>query len=234
MVLGSIPQSSAKKINSVMRYSDLITEGRDAPVYHQMRLGSPKTTTLLSSDVLQAIWTHDIPGIGPVKGHSFSRNPRLEWADMQLIIDQAKLANRYKIIPVDADFVYARLDHPKVKGVSDRHTKPDQNTMAEEFVVGDIKSLHKYLLGIKISVIRQSNPVKLKELLVPVMDYSYKYSITLYIPHSMTIGTGIFDPPTTNSAKTLFADSELQKRYPNGLAITWYDDPKNPDSLLRY
>jgi hypothetical protein len=214
-----------------MRYIDLIAEGRDSPIYHQMKLWSPKTKTLLSSDILQAIWTHDIPGIGPVKGHSFSRNPRLSWANMQLIVDQAKLASRYKIIPLDGDYVHTQ------GAFRDRRIKPDQTSLAEEFVVGDINSMHKYLLGIKIDVIRESNPAKIKELLLPVMDYSYKYNIRLYIPHSMTSTHHSPDPHLafqdyTTNTKTLLSDTELQKRYPNGLNIEWYDDPRNPVGML--
>lgn len=145
-----------------MRANEFITEGREGFLYHGMELD--KAVNVLSNDTMPAQWEHTIPGLGKVRGNSFSRNPKLRWGWVTLTVDHAKLAQNNRIIPLDAEYVQAhRGTDPKTRmnlhpDISDRShagqwsgtkKKPDE-FLQEEFVVGDIKNLHKKIVMIKL------------------------------------------------------------------------------------
>lgn len=196
-----------------MRHLINLVEGRDAPLYHNFSLESEKAQTVFSNDILPATWIHNIPKLGKTKGTSFTRNPRLEWGEIRLKCDQAKLAHTHKIIPLDGQ-------HVKSGGVySDKEGK-DRYTLAEEFVFGDIKPLHTYLIEITANPIRE-NPTELKKLLLPMLDYAYKWKVPVSMPTEL-VKKNLLKPDIRIQSTSLFSDSELQQRYPNGLNLRFY------------
>lgn len=129
-----------------------LNEGRDAPLYHGMSL--EKAASVFKTDTLKASWTHDIPSLGKVTGTSLSRNSRLKYGNIVLVLDQAKLSRRFKMIPLDGEFMF-------YKGNSNDRRQKVYNPfapgnvspqLAEEFLVGDIKNLSQYILEIQIAL----------------------------------------------------------------------------------
>lgn len=140
-----------------MFLSDLF-EGRQAPLYHTMDYD--KAMDVFEHDIMPARWEHKIPGGNIVKGNSFTRNKNLRHGNtVFLIINQQAITNN-KIIPLDGEYVWSkslsggplpynrqdRLRHNAAwadKSDQDRH-----ETLSEEFVVGDIKNLHRIITKI--------------------------------------------------------------------------------------
>lgn len=201
-----------------MRHLINLVEGRDAPLYHNLRLGTEKAKTVFLNDTLPAEWVHDIPNLGKKTGISFTRNPRLQWGSLRLQFDQRKIAYTHKIIPLDGEYVHhggQYADRQKTK-------KNDLSTLAEEFVIGDIKPLHKYLIDIKVTYPEQEDPAKIKQVLLPILDYAYKWGVPVLMPETLVMQKNILAPTVKMHSPSLFSDSELQKRYPNGIDIKFF------------
>lgn len=145
-----------------MRGYEFINEGREGYLYHGMELD--KAINVFKNDMMPAQWEHNIPGIGRVKGNSFTRNKLLRWGFVKLTVDQQKLAQNNKIIPLDADYVHLQRFNKSEKSIpwnakiSDRsqispHTwfkKTPEEFLQEEFVIGDIKNLHTKIVKIEL------------------------------------------------------------------------------------
>jgi hypothetical protein len=145
-----------------MRSYEFIIEGREGYLYHGMELD--KAINVFKNDMIPAMWEHNIPGIGRIKGNSFTRNKLLRWGFVKLTVDQQKLAQNNKIIPLDADYVHLQKFNKSEKPIpwnakiSDRnqispHTwfkKTPEEFLQEEFVIGDIKNLHIKLVQIEL------------------------------------------------------------------------------------
>jgi hypothetical protein len=178
-----------------MRFSEIINEGRDADLYHN--LDYRKIAPVLSNNSLPALWQHDIPGLGKIKGNSFTRNSLYgtEYQhggySVQLVFDQAKLAQRHRIIPVNAEMVHTlnRTNYSRrrsglpdftVKDMGkydmDRTKRQAAARMDEEFVVGDIKNLNNYLKEIRV--------FRIPDAAAPY--YLYQYSTQYKIPLVMS------------------------------------------------
>jgi hypothetical protein len=137
---------------------------RSSPLYHW--LDSNKIKHVLAHDEMLGKWEHYMPVEGKTfQGNSLSRNSRLDLThtNVRFTFNQAKLAARFKIIPVDGSYVYhgkgvhamtnpidkkARLKH--LDHMRDRTFQADQSNYSEEFVIGDIKQVHLYIDEIKI------------------------------------------------------------------------------------
>lgn len=154
-----------------------ITESRSAPLYHW--LGNVKLASVLEHDMMPAWWEHQLPWSNErVEGNSLSRNPRFKYPTtgrtVRLTFNQDALSRTNRIIPMDAEVVFSHSERAP-DTLQDR-SKPmsgegDENVMAEEFVVGNIKPLHKYLT--EIGVIGDSSTRTIQM----IKEYSEKYSI---------------------------------------------------------
>lgn len=136
-----------------MRYHDLI-EGRDAPLFHFMYF--EKLVPTLENDKMEARWEHIING-SAVLGNSFSRNKRLSLGRLaRLTFDQTLLSQTNKIVPLDGEAVfsagYMSKQSPRhaKKSDIDRIWNKSNLLLSEEFVIGDIKRLHRYVTKIDI------------------------------------------------------------------------------------
>lgn len=170
-----------KEMNEIRKLAGLspLEEGRDAPLYHWA--GHRKLITVLEHDVLLGDWVHINPETNKeIKGTSLSRTKRFRWSirNVRFVIDQNKLQRTHRIIPLDADLVagysfnktmgsYAPIDKDwgewrKSPNVPRTKTgaKGDVNTdFGEEFVLGDVKEFHQYLLSIDVVDDRERNGV---------------------------------------------------------------------------
>jgi len=166
-----------------MRILEILTESildeeRGGYLYHGMN--EAKALAVFSNDSIPANWQSNLPGIGRVDGNSFSRNKLygIEWLHggylVRLVLDQARLAQTHKMLPVNAERVhrlsttnYTRreLGNPEYditdmpRTANDRH-KSDSARMDEEFVVGDINNLHRYVVSIDLVNDRHSLQIR--------------------------------------------------------------------------
>ena len=169
-----------------MELRDLF-EAREAPLYHYMDY--EKSMDVFGRDEMHAYWRHTIPGMGDVKGNSFSRNPRFGYPGrpVKLTVDQAKLAQTNKIVPLDGEMIFrgwGGIGKPR-PGHADRimNSRPGHSQLAEEFVVGDINRLHRCITNIELqnpNVYHMSGQeiINLDE---AVRAYAAKYEIPLSV-----------------------------------------------------
>lgn len=172
-----------------MKIFEIITEAREAPLYHGM--DSKKALAVFSNDILPAQWTHNIPAMGKVTGNSFSRNKLLKYAYVVITVDQHRLSQTNKIIPLDGEYVHRAIDGTPSpsKSARDRNAidvygqkKKPKHLLSEEFVVGDIKPLHKYIIGIKISEPDFGSELLNKSKLLQVTKFCREYAEKWNIP----------------------------------------------------
>lgn len=147
----------------ILLFEDFINEGRDADLYHWMN--DDKAPALYDEDVMYGKWIHNIDGIKR-NGNSFTRNKNLNYSYIiRLVIDQAKLSSRYRIIPIDGEKVYhdtekdgriisdrdpTKFSAGKKYGKEERYKNFNQQILAEEFIIGDIKKMHTYIKRVEV------------------------------------------------------------------------------------
>ena len=99
-------------INTVMRYHEIIQEGRDAPLYHgynnPVHASRAFASGKMAATSTQRFWADGRPRLEKIdpdyedsywmKGISFTRDIRfaMSWGGVVIAIDQAKLAQRIK------------------------------------------------------------------------------------------------------------------------------------------
>lgn len=181
-----------------MRYNEIISgkhednllnESRSAPLYHEMDF--KKAENVFSTDAMPAKWFHNIPGLGEVYGNSFSRNKSFSMGrPVKLVVNQSSLATRHKIIPLDGERIFRHTEHGKMSdswAAIDRQSNAKIDSrfvLAEEFVIGDIKNLHKHLIEIQLSNTILLNSSEVMSLYELVKEYCARWSISLRISQS--------------------------------------------------
>lgn len=165
-------------------------ESRSAPLYHIMEF--EKATNVFETDVMPARWEHLIPKVGKVMGNSFTRNKQFKDRLVRITVDQARLAQNHRIIPVDGERIFRHTyksaeDPNPERGELTLGARGDREMnrtpLSEEFVVGDIKPLHRYLTSIEIGkpnfyVISGFNAIRLLE---TTQAYAEKFGVPLTI-----------------------------------------------------
>lgn len=137
-------------MDSLRKYINIV-EGREAPLYHAINPGKLRDT--LNSNTLKATWTHDIPGMGKQTGISLTRNKNVKYNYVVLVLDQAKLTQKFKMVPVDGEHLFYKSDTVRDRSSSIStlaHRGPNNLQLAEEFLIGDIPNLSNYLLEIHL------------------------------------------------------------------------------------
>lgn len=182
-----------------MKITEILSEGRDAPLYHMM--GEQKAAYVFTKDAMPARWTHNIPGVGKVSGNSFSRNKFLQQEEnmvVRITVDQSQLARRHKIVPLNANLIHGFTQHtdflndygmdPETisqyrarKDEPDDRLSLDKDRFDEEFVIGDINQIHRYITAIELwgdlNYIEDNG-----KFLVPMFNYARQFNIPLSIP----------------------------------------------------
>jgi hypothetical protein len=161
-----------------MELSELF-EGTHGSLYHVM--DEEKAWFVFANNIMPARWEHRV-GNREIKGNSFSRNSKFwfnQFKKVKITVDRKALLARNKVIPLDAEFVYSKkyygdditawTNPPRDREMNNRGT-----SFQEEFVIGDIRDLHKIIERIDIRDIRSQELVEL------ITQYCTKYSIPLY------------------------------------------------------
>lgn len=124
-----------------------LEEGRDAPLYHATNIGA--FIDILKLNRLEGKTIHSARGIRPNLKHkhqqqhdngvSLTRNFEfaMKWGSVIFVLDQRKLAQKHKLVPLDWAYEF---DSEAMRGEM------------EEFVIGDINNLNRYLIGVNVLV----------------------------------------------------------------------------------
>lgn len=186
-----------------MRYDEIINESHSSPLYHMMNIY--KAQNVFQLDMMKAKWEHEIPGIGKVLGNSFTRNNRLKWVGrcIRITIDQEKLRHQNKIIPLDGQYCFINHSDSSIpvdifignnpikvsskRDIRDRtisaHHIDYLDELNEEFVIGDIKNIHKIITNIYLFKGRDVylNDHERHQAIEACENYSQKWNITIKI-----------------------------------------------------
>lgn len=137
MVDETSKELSLEHLNEVV-----MLEGRDAPLYHGTQISN--FIDILKTDTLKPgrIYNRDNKAGREHGSISLSRNKNvaIEYGDVVFTLDQSKLSDNYKIIPV-GDFEN-KLDATSARKINDGK--------AEEIITEPITPLHKYIKKIEI------------------------------------------------------------------------------------
>lgn len=173
-------------INSSMRWNEIITEGRDAPLYHAIRdlehAATALKTNRLAATTTQRFWADGKRRIQQryddeeyensywMKGVSLTRDIQFacDWGGVILVLDQAKLARRYKIMPLNWMYSIKNSTSRKkereefliVKATPDDYIHPEDyegEPRRDRFdwnrwrsIEGYVNNLDQYILGIYV------------------------------------------------------------------------------------
>jgi hypothetical protein len=173
-------------------YLNDLFEGRQAPLYHFMN--SEKAVDVFSMNKIIDSWGHVFNG-KTIYGSSFTRNSKLNWgySCIRLAVDQQRLASTNKIIPVDGERVHRNSPYKgDYKGpVRDRlgnYPSGERSTknqlLSEEFVVGPINNLNRYLTEIYFYLDDMDDDYSV-QIAQAVSQYAKKFSIPVVIDPKM-------------------------------------------------
>jgi len=158
MLAGIITESQYKESIQIIDEGEM-----NNLLYHW--ISKKKVKDMIEQDTLFGDFVHTING-KDIKGNSFSRNKNLKinYSTIRLTVDKDKLKNNYKIIPLDAEIIHRKItpsDTYKYQKYRDRNPKKtnsfgdqpirknfDEDRFDEEFVVGNIKNISKYITQI--------------------------------------------------------------------------------------
>jgi len=144
-----------------MRYFEIINEGRDAPLYHGT--GFSNAIEIIKHDEIKARTNHADRFGTVVTGVSLSRSQEIsfDFGQVIFVIDQRKLAQNHKLVPIEYWWIPTRSPKSpttRSKGRSS-HTVTSGNE-AEEFCIGSIKPLKRFLISI---LMKQKSLASLKQ-----------------------------------------------------------------------
>lgn len=154
-------QEQISRIQSMM---GVINEGEMTNLLYHW-ISNKKVEDIVEEDTLFGNFIHIIKG-EEIKGNSFSRNKNLKinYSTIRLTVDKDKLKNNYKIIPLDAEITHRKIDPSdkyRYERFRDRNPKKtnvfgdqpirknfDEDRFDEEFVVGNINNISRYITQI--------------------------------------------------------------------------------------
>ena len=154
-------QESIRRIQSIM---GVINEGEMTNLLYHW-ISNKKVDDIVEEDTLFGNFIHVVKG-EKIKGNSFSRNKNLKinYSTIRLTVDKDMLKNNYKIIPLDAEIIHRKIDpsdkyryekfrdrNPKKTNVFGDQPIPknfDEYRFDEEFVVGNISNISRYITQI--------------------------------------------------------------------------------------
>lgn len=140
-----------------MRFSE-IKESSDASLYHFMDFN--KAEAVFHDDAIRPSWKHDVPGLGEVYGTSMTRNHRLYVRNSRpvcIVVDRRTLKYTNKIVPLDGELVFSHTHKYRLVRDRTRYNTPSNIKhdfiLAEEFVIGLIKPLNRYVTTISLNYV---------------------------------------------------------------------------------
>jgi hypothetical protein len=154
-------QEQISRIQSMM---GVINEGDMTNLLYHW-ISNKKVDNIIEEDTLFGDFIHILKDV-EIKGNSFSRNKNLKinYSTIRLTVDKDKLKNNYKIIPLDGEIIHRKidpLDKYRYERFRDRNPKKtnvfgdqpisknfDEHRFDEEFVVGNINNISRYITQI--------------------------------------------------------------------------------------
>lgn len=130
-------------------FSEFLTEGRDAPLYHGTEFDS--ASQIIKHNTVDARTHHTPRLLGfqdkklmKISGVSLSRerSKARSFGEIIFEFDQAKLSQNYKIRPIQW---FSTIDNTTISARTAKYTKSGSATESEEFVVGSIRGMDYYL-----------------------------------------------------------------------------------------
>jgi hypothetical protein len=154
-------------------------------LYHWMELS--KAIKVLQSNCLKPLFAHKQIG---ERGISMTRNPRYlhNWVEgsvpLRLTFDRNVLKQRFKIIPLDSEHArYKPGKHFQRNYDSERTDRAKSarwrdEPMAEEYVIGTIQPLHKYIVEMRFDNWGNDNNPFMLTLLSYLKKYPVPFNVT--------------------------------------------------------
>jgi hypothetical protein len=135
----------------LLGFKEYLLEGRDAPLFHGSSSGNVNNMleeNMISSETLQKIDGKNLKGVSLTRSYKFALThigpaSFKHGYDVILELDQRLLSQNYKIIPFNWS--------PSWKGPPKARYMDDLGSEFEEFVVGPIRNLNKYIVKIHAS-----------------------------------------------------------------------------------
>ena len=172
-----IVQNLELLVGCKMKLTDLFEEAHQ--LYHLTEFD--KALDLLEHDKFTRLWKHETKE-GDYEGVSFSRNPKFHYGDkpVRFVVDLQKVKQKYKIVTLDAERAFHHsIENPRWYVIKDRKLNSNGQQYAEEFVLGNLDQLHKYLLRIEL-LKPVANVVKMNQLKTALEAYSKKWKVQVY------------------------------------------------------
>ena len=173
-------------------FEKFISESKNFNLYHWV--STNKMIEIINDNTLYAKFKHTINN-KEICGNSLSRNKKLKinYSYIRLTLDQEKLNYNYKIIPLDGEIIHKRIDikddykinrhrdiNPKKRNIfgDDPISKNfDEDRFDEEFLIGDIKNINKYIKEILIIKPKWYSEDFDLELINKIKEYCSNYNI---------------------------------------------------------
>ena len=178
------------KQHSLKEINEAYLGGQHAPLYHFTAIDN--IGGILRNDILNGHTTQEFTISGQetskfLPGVSLTRNKNFDCVILGremhecigIILNNEKLRNNHKIIPYDWDYRQNKIEPTIAFGKGDprRYSERQGIYEQEEFLVGDIKNLHKYILGL----ILDPNKFTDEEYLITlnlISEYRYKFPLS--------------------------------------------------------
>lgn len=178
----------------MIKLIDLLLESKSSDLYTWV--SKDKIKDIVNNNIIYGKFKHNING-KELLGNSLSRNKSLQIPIyyIRLTLDQEKLTNNYKIIPLDAEIIHRKIDlkdKDKFNKNRDRNPKKtnffgdqpirkdfDKDRFDEEFVVGDIKNISNYIKEILIIKPNWQAEELDNSLLSNLINYCKKHNIKI-------------------------------------------------------
>lgn len=146
-----------------------LEESRSAPLYHGTSLDN--AWEILKRDILQARSHHTHKLLGFVRGktkiaysNDFSDSEKVvsgvsltrsfqkakSFGPFIFELDQIKLTHNYKILPVQYFNTVSSMAGARTSRAQALYGKPGSSSEAEEFVLGSIKNIDKYIIALHV------------------------------------------------------------------------------------
>jgi hypothetical protein len=135
---------------------EILCEGRDAPLYHGTTFGG--ALLILKQNKMADRTSHSNMDLDDINGVSLSRSPRIAhgFGAVVFVLDQRRLSHNYKISPVD----YWDTDEKKSFYEPTPYTREGEYTEAEEFVIGPINNVSRYIIRLEMVMTQYERMMK--------------------------------------------------------------------------
>lgn len=163
----------------MISFKDYLTEARMAPLYHGTSVDS--ASNILKYNMINGMTQQTAPHLSGrkiekyktgwhdgerhlISGVSLSRNPRIAFNFGPIVFefDQAKLMQNYKIRPINHFWTRGPANDPHNPARQVAGKNKDWYNESEEFLIGSLKEMDKYLISILHKIPSNELPVAIR------------------------------------------------------------------------